>query len=240
MEEIRFNLGFGVRDFLFWTELMTLDHAYLMSFLDALIEEGLHKQISWVCNSRVDCMTAEIAKKMKQAGCWQIAFGFEFGDDRILTLANKGGKATLEQGRKAAEITSRAGIAVDGHFMMGFPGETPDTLQRTIDFACSLPLTFAHFYAVVPFPGAPLYEMAINNGWISNSSWEQLTQDSACLKTDLLNSTTVNQFIRKAYKTFYFNLKVFFRIGRLPNSLKEYLELARLGVSFYQDVRQKK
>jgi len=239
LKEIDFNLHLGVRDFLFWTELMTLDHGYLNEFLDALINTGLHKKIAWVCNSRVDSITFGLAKKMRQAGCWQIAFGFEFGDDQILQVAQKGGKANLEVGRLAARAAHHAGIAVDGHFMMGYPGENPVTLQKTIDYACSLPLTFAHFYACVPFPGAPLYDESLKNGWFSREAWELLTQDSASLRTQSLDATTVDAFIGKAYKAFYTRPIIFARMLKLPKTFAELVELFRLGWRFFLEFKKK-
>lgn len=233
IDEIKFNLSLGVRDFLFWTELMTGDNKYLESFLDAVLKQGLGKKIRWVCNSRVDLISDKLAKKMYDAGCWQIAFGFEFGDDRILQLARKGGKASIELGRQAAEVTAKAGIAVDGHFILGYPGETEETLQKTIDFACSLPLTFAHFYACVPFPGAPLFEESVKQGWFDARSWEKLTQDQASMKTEFLNAEIVDSFIKKAYRSFYVNPLVAFRIMRIARNPKEFFEIFKLGLKFY-------
>lgn len=239
LKEIEFNLSLGVRDFLFWTELMTLDHAYLHEFLDALMAAGLHRRIAWVCNSRVDSMTEDLVRKMKKAGCWQIAFGFEFGDVATLRAAQKGGTADLEAGRRAAQATAKAGIAVDGHFIMGYPGETPETLQKTIDFACSLPMTFAHFYACVPFPGSPLYDEAVQKGWFAAGAWQLLTQDSASLKTDRLNAVAVDSFIRRAYKAFYLRPVVFFRMLKIPKNFREFFELFRLGGRFLQEFKKK-
>lgn len=230
--EIRYNLSLGVSNFLFWTELMTADNHYLNTFLDALLSEKLDTQIRWVCNSRVDGVNLPTLKKMKRTGCWQIAFGFEFGDNDILRLANKGGTASVEQGRQAAQMTYEAGIAADGHFIMGYPGETPDTLQATIDYACSLPLTFAHFYAVAPFPGSALYDEVLAKNWFPQGAWDKVTQDAASITTPLLSPSVVNQYIQKAYRSFYRNPKVLMRILSVPRSAREYLEVFRLGWQF--------
>ena len=234
VKEIEYNLSLGVNDFLFWTELMTGDKKYLESFLDLIIKEKLHKKISWVCNSRVDGADLRLFRKMKKAGCWQMAFGFEFGNNEILKLAQKGITATIEQGRKAANLASKAGILVDGHFIMGFPGETPETLQDTIDFACSLPLTFAHFYAAVPFPGSQLYTEAIKNKWIKrDNKWSQLNQNFSELSTKTLDPQTVNDYIKRAYKKFYFRPKVLIGGLKIPQSPREFFNLIKLGISFY-------
>ena len=236
IEEIHFNLSLGVKDFLCWTELMTFDRRYLNSFLDSLMNEGMHKKIEWVCNSRVDGSDLTLFKKMKAAGCWQVAFGYEFGDERILQLADKGGKATVEQGRIAAEAAHQAGLIVDGHFIMGYPGETKESLQATIDYACSLKLTFAHFYACVPIPGSRLYKESVDQSWFNGSDWAKLNQDKASISTPQLCPEMVQAYIRKAYKRFYIRPCIMMRGLKIPKSLNEYMNFAKLGIGFYKDL----
>lgn len=233
IEEIEFNVSLGVRDFLFWAEHATLDKDFLDDFLEAIIKRGLHRRISWVCNSRVDSSSREMFVKMRKAGCWQIAFGFEFGDDTILQLAKKGGQATTEQGRKTAILADEAGIVVDGHFIMGYPGETPDTLQKTIDYACSLPLTFAHFYAATPFPGSEFYDEAVQMGWL-DPKLEGFNQEECCIDTELLESATVNSYKQKAYKAFYRRPRIIMRGLFIPSGPKEMLNLLKSGYRFYR------
>lgn len=240
IEEIEFNLSLNVRNFLFWTELMTLDDEYLNNFLDELIQSGLSKKIRWVCNSRVDSVHPQTLKKMRKAGCWQMAFGLEFGSDEILRLAGKGGNATVAQGRRAVEAANDAGIVVDGHFIMGYPGETEKDLQATIDFACSLPLTFAHFYAAVPFPGSELYTTAINNGWCSPDAWESYTQDSSSMLTASLTPTVINTYISKAYRKFYLRPQIVRRVLKIPATFSEYINVFKIGRQFMCHFAQNK
>jgi len=240
IEEIKYNLSKGVKDFLFWTELMTLDNKYLNDFLDAIIVEKLHKKICWVCNSRVDSSDYKLFKKMKTAGCWQIAFGFEFGTNEVLKMANKGGKATIEQGRVAATEASRAGLHVDGHFILGYPGETTQSMLATIDYACSLPLTFAHFYACVPIPGSRLYNEAVENNFFDkNDNWKLLNQDIASIKNTTVDPEAVQKYISLAYKKFYMSPKVMLRGIKVPGSVREYFNFAKIGLEFYKDIRSK-
>lgn len=234
--EIEYNLDLGVSDFLFWTELMTIDHKHLKEFLNRIISDGLHKTIRWVCNSRVDSADEQLFSLMKKAGCWQIAFGFEFGNDTILKLAKKGGKATTAQGRIAANAAANAGLCVDGHFILGFPGETEETMAETTEYACSLPLTFAHFYACVPFPGTPLYHQAKENSWIAGDITKSFNQDYAGLNgDDIISPETVQRYIRKAYRKFYLRPVTITRGLRIPQNFKEHVNLFQLGFQFYKD-----
>ena len=178
ISEIEYNLKLGVKDFLFWTELISSDLEYLDRFLDAVLEKDLHKKIDWVCNSRIDRLTEAVLKKMKKAGCWQIAFGLEFGTDKALKLVKKGGEATIGKGREIIELVDKTGIAADGHFLIGYPGETVEDIKATVDYAASLPLTFAHFYMATPFPGSKLYDFYIESREDENSQdfWTDIAQ----------------------------------------------------------------
>jgi len=233
IEEIKFNISLGVCDFLFWTEQMTLDKQYLTEFLDKICREGLQKKIRWVCNSRVDCADQDLFVRMKAAGCWQIAFGLEFGDDRILKLANKGGNSSIKQGRLAVEMADKAGLVADGHFIMGYPGEDVASLDKTIEFACSLPLTFAHFYTASPFPGAQLYDEAIANKWIDTEDSSFINQDIVSLKLPGLSPEIVAEKVGKAYRVFYSRPQTAWRILSMPHSPGEFFNLAKLVARFF-------
>lgn len=237
MDEIEYNLSFGVRDFLFWAESMTSDKIYLLDFLDALQARNLHKKIRWVCNSRTDVTEREIFVKMKNAGCWQIAFGFEFGDENILRIANKGGKDILKRGRLAARLADAAGIIVDGHFILGYPGETAHTIESTIRYAYSLPITFAHFYTATPFPGSKLYDDALEKGWLSTDNWDSFNQSIAIIKTDSLAPQYITQKIKEAYRRFYLRPSIFWRIAKMPRSPVEYYNLIKVAFRLYKDIR---
>jgi len=236
IEEIHYNLNLGVRDFLFWTELLSADLKFLNRFLDALFAEGLHEKIRWVSNSRVDGLDEETARKMKRAGCWQIAFGIEFGTDKALKLAKKGGRATVEQGRRTVEMVNRAGIAADGHFILGFPGETEEDMQATIDYAASLPLTFAHFYMATPFPGSPLYESYIEQANGGRASWDHISQDQYVFTENGLSQELVQRYIAKAYRKFYLSPARIMKIRAIAEGLGENINLVKLGTNFVADV----
>jgi len=169
---------------------------------------------------------------MKKAGCWQIAFGFEFGEDRILALVQKGGKASIEQSRLAAEMAAQAGLIIDGHFLLGYPGETETTILKTIALARSLPVTFAHFYAAAPFPGSGLYEEASRSGWIRQYDWKNFGQDASAIVTPELSSEQINHCIRRAYREFYFRFAAARRILSIPSTVREFYSLLNLAYSF--------
>jgi anaerobic magnesium-protoporphyrin IX monomethyl ester cyclase len=95
---------------------------------------------------------------MARAGFTHITFGIESGDQEILDRAVKG--IRLDQSRRAVRAAKEAGMVVDGNFILGLPFESEATIRKTIDFACSLPLDYASFFLLVPYPGSQVLEMA--------------------------------------------------------------------------------
>ena len=239
IEEINYHLKLGVKDFLFWTELISADKNYLNEFLDALFEKGLDKKIHWVCNSRVDQLNLELFKKMKKAGCWQIAFGLEFGTDKMLKKTNKGGQATVARGRQAVIEANKAGLVVDGHFIIGYLEETLADIEETIKFAVSLPLTFAHFYLATPFPGSDLYDQ-IKSDFQSADLWNKISQDQYVLTNSQHNQKDIKEKMSQAYKKFYLSPKRVWKIFRVAKGIKEKVNLISLGTSFVLDILKKK
>ena len=228
IDEIETMMALGVYDFLFWTEFMTANKKYLINVLNEIFDRKLEKKIRWVANSRVDFVDKHILKLMKKAGCWQIVFGIEFGTNKGLKLSNKG-RVNIKQSRKAVELAQEAGLVVDGHFILGYPGETKADIKKTKDFALSLPLTFANFYTAVPFPGSTLYREALMNNWIIDNSWSAFDQSKTNIKTKLLKPEVIEKYILKSYKQFYLRPIIFKRILSIAKSPGELLNILKLG-----------
>ena len=240
IEEIEKNIKeHNVYNFLFWTEFVTIDKDYLKNVLSLIKEKGLDKKIKWVSNSRASNIDLSLFEEMKKSGCWQIAFGLEFGSNKILKISDKGPGASIEEHKKAVEAASEAGIVVDGHFILGYPGETEKNLKETIAFACSLPITFAHFYIATPFPGSKLYREAILNNWIKKPKWSSVSQDTPVIRTQVLDPKVIEEHIKMAYRKFYLNPKAIFRIARIAKNPSEFFNLFKTGVKFVLDILRK-
>ena len=226
IKELNYNLSLGVRDFLFWTELLTGDAKYLNEVIDGIKRAGLDKKIRWVCNSRVDTVSKELLVRMKEGGCWQVAFGFDFGSDRMLEQTKKGGRASVELGKKAAQMAFDAGLTVDGHFMLGYPGETEQDIQQTINMALEMPLTFSHFYSVVPYPGSELYhDWKATKNEKEIPSWDRFDQREVLVEVPGVKPERISFFKRTAYRKFYFRPSVVLRVFKIPSSISEFTNL---------------
>ncbi|MCX5905863.1 MAG: radical SAM protein [Deltaproteobacteria bacterium] len=198
----------GIREFFIWADTFTADRDYTQQFCRGIIDAGL--RITWTCNSRVDTVDSETLELMKKAGLWMISFGLESGNDTILEGINK--KINLTASRKAVRMAHDMGIKVAGHFILGFPGETRQTMEETLRFALEIPLDIAQFYAAAPFPGTSLYDEALRQGWLKNRGSDlfplSISQNDAALELPGLPATEVDSFRRRAYRKFYGRPKI--------------------------------
>jgi Fe-S oxidoreductase len=163
-EEIRDIVSYGYDSLWIADDFFTYDKDYLKKFCSRFIQEGL--SLSWSCLSRVDSITEEIAMLMKSAGCSQVYLGIESGNDSILKLMNK--KIDTATIKKGVEIFKRSKISCAGFFIVGYPGETIETIEETFAFALSLGLDEISFTVPYPLPGSKLYERVSD---ISEDDW---------------------------------------------------------------------
>lgn len=165
VDEIEDVLSLGYERVWFNDDCFTLNRNRLIEVCDEIIRRQLN--VEWECLSRVDTIDSDVAQKMKEAGCVRVFFGTESGSDSVLALMNK--RATSAQAKQAVQIAKSAGIKVGAFFIVGYPGETDNTVLETVRFASSLPLDYLSFTLPYPIPGTPLYERVkkrlIPDGW---------------------------------------------------------------------------
>lgn len=218
----------GVTDFLFNADFFTCDRSAVIDLCDAIVERRL--PITWMCNSRVDAVDAELLGAMKRAGCQLISFGIESASQSILDGANK--RIDRETIERAIALTRRAGIQSLGYFVFGLPGETRETARDTIRLARRLPLDFAGFFTATPYPGTALYRCLEAEGRLKSRNWTRY-DESACDVYDLpdLTGREIRALTREAYRAFYLRpSQIAAELRRFvsPHGLRRAWSLARL------------
>jgi len=111
--------------------------------------------IKWRVQMRVDTVTDEIARELKESGCVQADLGVESGSPRILKILNKG--TTPEQAVEAFRILRKHGIKTCATFMIGNPTETMEDVEKTRRLAHKLNADYVQFFITIPYPGTPMY-----------------------------------------------------------------------------------
>lgn len=160
---------YGVRTLQIHDDLFTLKRERVIKFCKLLKERNI--KIAWNLASRVDLIDEELAKLMKKSGCEIVYFGIESGDQEVLNKIKK--RITLEQARKGIEIAKKTGLSPHGSFILGLPFDTKETIEKTINFALSLPLDVATFHLATPYPNTEFEKIAGDFGVIHISDYSQ-------------------------------------------------------------------
>lgn len=213
IREIKEELG--IENIIFMTDSLTLDKNWANKFFDKILEQNL--KFRWICNSRVDAVNPEMLHRMKRAGCLLISYGVESGSREILELAKKNIKP--EDSKKAIKWTREAGILSMAYFIIGLPGETPETIGESIRFAKKIDPDYVNFHVATPFPGTELYEMAKEYGWLSSTDWNDYEEEgSAVLRTQELTAGELVAAQKRAMRAFYMRPGRLLReIGNIKN-----------------------
>jgi radical SAM superfamily enzyme YgiQ (UPF0313 family) len=200
---------FGIREFSFEDDTFITFKTRLQDICQQLIELGL--DISWTCLGRVNHVTADNLLLMKKAGCWQISFGIESGSQEILHLVNK--RIRLDQVRQAVRLSREAGIRTKGFFILGHPGETPETLRMTIDFALELPLDDISVCHMTPFPGTELYDRATEFGEF-DPDWNAMNLLTIVFIPHGLTRNELLSAQKELIRRFYFRPRIIIDYGK--------------------------
>ena len=198
-----FYYNYGIREIQFRDDNFTVFRKRLLELCKKL--ENANLDLVWSSTGRVDTVTPEVLKAMKEAGCWQIWFGIESGSQRILDLTQKG--TTIEGIRKAIKWTREAGIKPCGFFIIGHPGETKESIQETIKFGLDLDLAEIHATFMTPFPGSDLY-LTYEKYGIFENDWKKLNGWTPMFVPHGLTREELKYYSNLFYKRFFFRPKV--------------------------------
>jgi len=200
---------YGVREIVFEDDTFTVNRGRLLEICERIRRE--HPRLSWSCLGRADTVDPGMLRLMRDAGCWQIGYGIESGDQDILDSVNKG--VTVEEVERAVRWSKEAGMYVKGFFIIGFPGERPDSLERTIRLALNLPLDDITVDFMTPFPGTELSRIAGQLGRFEDA-WERMNLLEPVFVPHGLKASDLIRAQRRMMRRFYLRPRTFLSYGR--------------------------
>ena len=204
IEEIKHLLALGIKSIYFFDETFTVNKQRVKDLCRLIADQGL--KFEWSCNGRVDTLDEETIKIMKKAGCWNIMFGLECGVEGILEDANKG--TTPAKAMDVINYCRKNGVDVSASFIIGWPGDTWQTIKETLEMAKKINVHRTQFDMLTPFPGTKFYEEAKAKGLLE-SDYSFSGYDAYCvddmpvIRTEKMTSQELARAYKYVYRKFY-------------------------------------
>jgi anaerobic magnesium-protoporphyrin IX monomethyl ester cyclase len=189
----------GADAFSFYDDTFTLDKKRALK----ICEEIRNREIGlpWDCQTRVSVVSKEILRQMRQANCQQVFFGVESGCQKILDAVHKG--TTVEQNERAIKLAKDAGLFVSISVMIGYPGETKEMLQETIDLIRRAEPDDVYICVATPYPGTELRRVVEGMGWEMSDDWGQYDTITPVFANPNLSAEEVRKLRTSFYNSFY-------------------------------------
>jgi anaerobic magnesium-protoporphyrin IX monomethyl ester cyclase len=224
LDELLFLKKKGVKDLTIYDPTFTMNPKRAERICDLMIKNKI--KMSWFCETRADTVNFNLLKKMKKAGCCAIFYGVESGSERILKkLGKKISKKTIKH---AVYLTNKAKIKAYGGFMFGYPFESKNDFQKTINFAKELDIEVAWFNILTPLPGTDFWNY-INNDENDLTYLDGLSLYS--VNSSFKNKILLKKQFKEAILSFYLRPKIIFKLIKdvvFNGSLKRRFHLLKL------------
>ena len=179
---------------------------WLKEFCKLMIDSGYNKKVMYSCNMRFGWVDAEMYLLMKKAGFRLLKYGLESGCQKTIDKLDKG--TDVSKVFEHCKDAKDAGLTIHITMMVGYPWETKADAMKTFNLAKRLMtagLVDIHQSTVImPYPGTPLYEEAVNEGWLrfDKTDYEKLAMDQPALKNMEMTPDEVQGLCKNNYKIY--------------------------------------
>ncbi|MBI5815253.1 MAG: radical SAM protein [Nitrospinae bacterium] len=201
LEYIRDNFPHA-RSIFFEDDTFSINKKRCAEISGEVIRRGIKMQ--WIINARAD-LDYETIRVMKEAGLRLMCVGFESGSQQLLDNISK--KTSVDKMEEFMSNARRAGVLVHGCFMVGLPGETKETMRKTLDLACRLNPDTAQFYPIMVYPGTEAYGWYEERGYLSTDDFSKWLTPSGLhntvIRTESLTPKDMVKFCDQARREFY-------------------------------------
>jgi anaerobic magnesium-protoporphyrin IX monomethyl ester cyclase len=183
----------------FMDDTFTINKSRVYDICETMNDRGLDNY--WGCTARVDTISEDLLKTMKDAGCITIFLGVESADQQLLNQVNK--KTNINRIKKTFELTKKYDMRTIASVVLGMPGDTKRSVKSTIKFVKNLDPSYAVFSLATPYPGTDFYIKAASENLIKINDWSKYTLLSPVLETVDLSLEELKKLQKKAFKEFY-------------------------------------
>ena len=189
---------YGIEEFHFEDDNLTADRKWAEKLFDGMIERKFN--IHWHVPSGMAAYTLNesLLDKMKRSGCHSITIAIESGNQEVLNkLMRK--PMQLKHIPEMVKNIRKYGIDVRAFFLLGFPGETKQNMQETVDYARNLELDWAYFSVTTPLPGTKIYDLCVEKNYIDLDDFDLLKAfNRSIINTEEFSAKWVDEFRHNA------------------------------------------
>ncbi len=215
---------YGIKNFIFWSDLFNLDHDWVKRLCLEIINSKL--KITFSTNTRADSADVETARLMKKAGCSLVSIGIESGCQEMLDKMGK--KITKEQIKNTVKMFKKTGIKIYGYYVVGLPWESEETFRETMEFAKSLNTEYVSFYTATALVGTRFYDYVQKHN-LGNLNYDKPYYYPS-VNTHFLSKDRVFELHKNALREYYGRFSYIFMMLFKIRSLKEFCNYFKAGL----------
>ena len=200
VDEIEFLYKtYGATMFSFYDDAFTFSQSRTEEMCREIKSRNL--KIKWNCQTRVDMVTKELLIEMKESGCTDVWFGIESGSQPLVNAMGKG--ISIEQTMRAFKWTREVGLMTVGFVVLGFPGETKETIWETVKLVGKINPNDVVYHVATPYPGTPMADLVKKNGWLKITDFDRYDTATPIFETPMLSMKELRAIREKALQRFY-------------------------------------
>ncbi len=196
---------YNVDNLAFLDDIFMLNKRRAFAIANEIIRMNL--DIKFVASSRANTVNKELLESLKNSGMNTLYCGIESGSQRVLNLMGKG--ITLKHAEDAIKIAKDVGIDIIASFIIGYPGETEDEIDQTINFSIKLDPDYSQYSILTPFPGTPIYYELKEQGLLDTENWEKYNVLESVINYEKLGLSRrlIDKKLTRSYLKFYLRPK---------------------------------
>jgi len=191
----RYNIDFVT----FNDEIFTYDKQRVLDICAGIKQRKI--KVPWDCQTRVDLISKDLLHAIKEANCQSINFGVESANQGILNAIGKG--TTVQQNAAAIRMAKEAGLSVTVSLVLGYPGETDQTIHQTIDFIKRTEPDDLYLFLATPFPNTKLRDAIGDLGWKMSQDWNSYEMQTASFENQGISFDQINKMREVFYNHLY-------------------------------------
>jgi radical SAM superfamily enzyme YgiQ (UPF0313 family) len=189
----------GAEGLSFHDDTLAFDRKRIIEICEGIDERRI--VLPWGCGTRADTVTKDVLAKMRKAHCNEICFGVESGCQRIRDSLKK--KVSTEQCENAIKWAKDEGIFVTMSVILGYPGETKETLEETLDLVHKAEPDDVWLCMATPYPGTELRTLVEKLGWKMKDDWRLYNTMNPIFEDPNLPSAEISDMRKNFYDKFY-------------------------------------